>query len=528
MKLLTGGDELERTLLALQFRDALSHEDWLAGVVNPRASATEIRNTGMIERPLLAVVEAAESHDDQVIALAEALAERSALRDVPARLLLVSDSSGEWLARLRDHDDERISGLFREVTEWNTLTLSQLHPDRAGQFHAARSAFAQKLGVLEPVGEPPTGLVRCRTLSDVHAAALTTILSPDADLMNPLDDVIMADLRHWRRMVQEDGRAEAGAEALTTIAAVTTLCRPDSAEEVEALLSRLPDITGLSVSDVTEYTQWLRRLYPGQYLLKPIRPIALGEHVMATTMAAVPSIPERIGEVCPDEMIARALTVLGGALPRHPELAPAVTSLVRADPERLVLLGTEVAIHLAEPEPFSRALGAGLNDGRLSVTGIWKLLQRVARSGQSLDPLKPAVMKAYTKVFAKPLMDQTRERAEEFGPLKPVHQVVEQLLDYSMDMFEGFLDPKSDKFPKEPDGKESVPQPLLDLARKLIYERDIEDQRRPKARDERDGASPDVLPLLFGAFLDRRSPFTRRQRRDNAGTGDMEPDDFSK
>lgn len=450
-----------KTRLALRLCEQLVASGWLAGIVQGRPPAAQIRDTSAIDRPLLMVVDDAETRADQLTALAAAIGDRSAVKHAPVRLLLVSRAEGGWLDGLRAHGDKRVAELFKTIGRWSVLRLSAT--DFGAQYATAKAAFAEILDLPDTEGGRPAQL---GTLLDVHAAALHDVLGgTPADA--PVAALARHDRRHLRGLLRSAGQSDLDTAGFATIAAVATLCGPASAEEAAALMERLPHFLAASPE---KYVAWLHLCYPGPHPLAPIQPDALGEAMVAATLAAQPSLAATLAAVCPDEQIVNALTVLGRALPRRPDLAQAVVDLVRVAPAHLVTLGVDVAIRLEEPEPFVRALGVAIGGRRLSTDDVFVLMNRLQTRNPVFNPLRGALMTEYVEVFAKPVAGEAGQNTPVPPGLAGLHQLGERLTTLMTDAFVGFVDPGSGRFPTGPEGESIVPRNLLDILRRLTVD----------------------------------------------------------
>jgi TIR domain len=496
-KLVVGPAGAGKTRLALQLCDELAKQRWLTGLTSDRAPAAHIRHTTGIGRPLLIVVDEAESRTDELVALAAAIGDRADSREAPTRLLLLARAGGAWLSELQAHQDKRVAELFRPITSESTLDLATGTLDRAGQFAAAWAAFAAQPGLTASAAVPARASdpARYESILDIHAAALAALLDSGAadtglaaQPADPLDRVLAHDRRRRRPTAGTSLGTAAGTAAggtagdpsstgtspIDTVAALATLCRPASEEQALALRIRLPNFFG-GDHPLDDYVAELDRRYPGPHSLYPIRPDALGERLVAGTLAAEPSIAVTLAATGTAEQVTNALTVLGQALPRHPELAPLVSNLVGVAPQRLVTVGIEVAKQLAEPEPFIRAVGGAVTDAvgdnQLSVDALFALADRLQLGGPALNPLRSVWLSSFTEAFARPLAKAAQQHAGGVPPaMQPLQQFLNRVETFALDLATTFLDPKSGRTPTGPDGKPIVPPLLLDTLRKLTVD----------------------------------------------------------
>ena len=421
-----------------------------------------------------------ELRSDQLVGLATAMSERSAVRNAPARLLLLGRSDGDWLSDLRNHRDERVAGLFRPVGRAATMTLRTDSFDAHEHFRAAGTAFADKLGVPVVTGLLPNPGTYDRLL-DVHALALDTTMAQAGldttavrDDGHPLARLLQHDHQHWRRRVRADGTPHRDAMTMAVIGTLATLCVPSSTDQAHALLTRLSDFLAEEPAVVMRYVQWWGKLSPGTFPINPMRPESLGEHLVADTLTRRPAVVVSLATAFPDEWLTTALTVLGRALPHHPELREPVTNMVRVDPGRIGLLAVEVTERLEEPEPFARAVATEMGDTEWGIDGIFTLMDRLQKPGSAHNPMRGAAydgfVETFSKLFAKVQADYGDPDMNYASTLVPLQKVVDNLTKLIRDGVVGFLDPDSGRFPQGSDGKPIVPEELMEMMRKLTIE----------------------------------------------------------
>ncbi|WP_167384834.1 AAA family ATPase [Amycolatopsis tolypomycina] len=193
-RLITGPAGQGKTRLAQELCQDRAGYGWVAGLVHDNAAIADLTNLGKIDSPLLVVVDDAEARFEEIHALADALTERAATAP-PARLLLLSRETGEWLSRLRTHTNDRVSSLFRALDELALGPLAPTVAERRAEFLRASAAYADFLDLPATELVPPADLAHHRYSStrSIHATALITLLdehggraeslpAPDPDL----------------------------------------------------------------------------------------------------------------------------------------------------------------------------------------------------------------------------------------------------------------------------------------------------------------------------------------------------------
>lgn len=476
VRLVVGPTGCGKTRLAGELCTALAGDGWLAGIVPADAPAVELAQLGVGNRPVLAVIDDVETSTTRLAAIAATIADRPRT-SAPVRLLLLGRTAGNWLTELRRHADQRVAGLFRAMTVGDTVTMDAGTTDRYGRFARAYTAFAQALGRTGVDGVLSPGVEDCASLLDIHAAALNSVLdATDAAGEPPLRTLLRHDRTHWQALAAAEGRADLDPAALDAIGTVATLCRPSGAAQAASVRDRLANFLGDVGYSVEECVAFADRLRPGRHSLCPVAPTALGEELVAATLARQPTIVTTLAANCTDEQIGNALAVLGNAYPRRREIETPILDLLRVDLERLVPIAVRVASAVEEPEEFSRLVSTALSGNRISADGIFGLMDQLSKGNTATNPVRAAVLRSLMD-WAQQLMGGVRPPEPPDSPLAPLQQIGDRLTGFMMDAFTGFLDPNSGVFPKGPGGRDIVPPDLLATLRMLLERKWDEDDR---------------------------------------------------
>lgn len=378
--LVTGAGGQGKTRLA---RRLCTELDWVTGFLRENVPEDTLAAVCALEVPMLLVVDYAEGRTDQVIAAMTAFAGR---RDAPGRLLLLGRSAGEWRHKLKKVKDEAAAARLADCAE---LALPPLvtSADREAEFGRALHAFARRRG-RDPAGVARLDLDHPRydNVLDIHAAALAVLLDDligeVGEWRDPVARLLQHERDHWRR--------SAGAYRLpkddddprfAQVVAAATMFGGAERQAALRLLGALPALDGELPRLVAAYLAWCRDLYPGTGTLNGLRPDRLGEDHVAATMEFCPELATALIDVASPDQARHALVVLGRAAPRHDAAADALKRLFRHDPDRLAIVGVEVATETADPGPIADTLTRLVEDA----TGA-TFLRRLA-AGFPLDTI---------------------------------------------------------------------------------------------------------------------------------------------
>ncbi|CAM4077937.1 AAA family ATPase [Kibdelosporangium persicum] len=183
---ITGPAGQGKTRLAQQLCQDMTAHGWVAGAVHDNAAIADLINLSRTGSPLLAVIDHAETRFEQVHAMAAALTERSPTFP-PARLLLLSRDTDEWLRRLRTHTDDRVSTLFRTIDERPLAPLAPTVAERQAEFLRAAAAYTDYLSLPATGRTPPSDLdnPRYASVRTIHATALVSVLTTNGTKPDP-------------------------------------------------------------------------------------------------------------------------------------------------------------------------------------------------------------------------------------------------------------------------------------------------------------------------------------------------------
>lgn len=351
--LMTGSGGQGKTRLARHLCAEVTADGWVAGFLADEVAPATVTSVCALETPMLLVIDYAEGRTEQAIA---AMAAFSARTGAKGRLLLIGRSAGEWQDKLADTEDEAAAATLTDCAE---LPLPPLvaHDDRSAEFDRAVDAFARRLD-RDPagVGRPELDHRRYDNVLDIHAAALAVLLDDLAGVepkwRDPVRRLLMHERKHWKRSVggYDDVRYRRG--RLDQVVAAATLCGAGKRASALRLLAALPTFAGEQSDVIKGHLEWCRDLYPGPGTLNGLRPDRLGEDHLARTLRKCPELATAVLGVTSRKQVRHALVVLGRTAPRRREAAKAIKRMLRRDPERMAVIGVEVAAELADPRPI--------------------------------------------------------------------------------------------------------------------------------------------------------------------------------
>ncbi|MEV0188296.1 tetratricopeptide repeat protein, partial [Kitasatospora purpeofusca] len=341
--LLHGPGGQGKTRLAHHLGHQLTTRGWT--VLWPRAAARpdhllELRRAA---KPLLVVLDYAETRPEQLGALVDAAAEHPGTS--PFKLLLLARTAGDWWQQAREasRQAEELLAAAR------TRRLAPLEDDpelRAGHYRDAARALATALPSVAGLSgrdwtstattlTPPRNLGRAAAYGNaltLHMTALADLLDTartaptsstgDEDAQDVEDRLLGHEARYWRDTAATCGLTPAlGMSTLRTALAAAHLTGADD-EGTDLLWQRLPVLADQSRDRRNQVTAWLASLYPATVPGSPwgaLQPDRLAERHIGRTLLAVPRLADHLLDGADDTQIERLLTVYSRAA-AHPAL----------------------------------------------------------------------------------------------------------------------------------------------------------------------------------------------------------------
>ncbi|MCM3882225.1 tetratricopeptide repeat protein [Frankia sp. R82] len=375
VRLLVGPGGQGKTRFARALTARMRAHGWLAGLARPD-SAGQVGRLATQTRPVLLVVDYAETRQDLTSAILSTLEARSSR--VPVRLVLVARGGGDWW------DDLSLRHALADDGQIIPLPAVEITgPDRTSLYTDAASTFGRRLTDLDPAvdwterarqvesGIPGLSDPGYSLILAIHMAALTAILdqpgtSTDRSPAQVADRLLRHEKRYWTDTAHTRG-IHRSAESLEQAIAAATLCGATNLAEATAILARVPSFAGDdggSHDQRIRAARWLAGLYPpssdqaGQ-LWGGISPDRLAEHFLACHLSSHtgdPKFAEQTIVGASTTQIYQALTVLNRAAPAHPELTALLATLLTGDPTTRAPIALRVAIEAADHRPTADAL----------------------------------------------------------------------------------------------------------------------------------------------------------------------------
>ncbi|MFE7560187.1 tetratricopeptide repeat protein [Kitasatospora sp. NPDC057500] len=342
--LLHGPGGQGKTRLAHHLDHELTARGWT--VLWPRAGARpeQLLELRRAAKPLLVVLDYAETRPEQLSALVDAAAEHPGTS--PLKLLLLARTAGDWWQQARTGSRQAEELLATARTR--RLTPLEDDPDlRASHYRAAAHALALALPTVPGTAghdwsaaaatlQPP------RRLGDyaygnaltLHMTALADLLdtahtepagsSDDEDVQYVEDRLLGHESRYWRDTATTHGLTSAlGMNTLRTALAAAHLTGATDDEGADLLWRRLPALADQPRDRRDQVTVWLAALYPpagagpGGSPWGALQPDRLAERHIGRTLLAVPRLADQLLDGADDTQSAQLLTVYSRAA-AHP------------------------------------------------------------------------------------------------------------------------------------------------------------------------------------------------------------------
>ncbi|MFF2044052.1 trypsin-like peptidase domain-containing protein [Kitasatospora sp. NPDC058170] len=385
---ITGTGGIGKTRLASELLHRLSHtprrqDAWIGGFLadNPRRQPPEYVMLTTARRPLLIVVDYAETRLDQVRHILDLLAAPRLGGRI--RLLLIARGRDNWWPPLRRaHQGTAAMGVGLSVEATATDALKGIGTART--YAVAKTAFTECIGLLQQaglgeewpvpaVGPGTTGMRHLPAMADktviaLHMAALADVLAKRNPALavfdRPMDVLLAHEENYWRRVAAARMPNVAFDIGLVrSMVAVQRLTGAQTRRDARAAVSAgfevhhhgLPATTAPQAGDLAAYEEILTALYPSG---SGARWGAMGPDLLGAALVAEveqDSGGEFIERLLPHPHLTNAqryqgLTVITRASATQPELVTSAARAVAAAPALLLPMVTQRIATQAAPE----------------------------------------------------------------------------------------------------------------------------------------------------------------------------------
>ncbi|MFJ9692629.1 tetratricopeptide repeat protein [Kitasatospora sp. NPDC101183] len=410
--LLHGPGGQGKTRLAHHLDRRLTGRGWT--VLWPRAGARtdQLLELRRAAKPLLVVLDYAETRPEQLGALVDAAAEHPGTS--PFKLLLLARTAGDWWQQAREASRQAEDHLASART--HRLTALEDHPGRrVGHYLDAAHALAAVLPFVEGLAghdwaAAATGLQPPRRLGldaaygnalTLHMAAFADLLDTartepadrtgDEDARNVEDRLLGHEARYWRDAATARGLAPGlSPDTLRTALAAAHLTGAADREHADLLWRRLPALADQPRDRRDRVTAWLASLYPTTVAGPPwgaFQPDRLAERHIGRVLDTDPALADRLLDGADDTQAQQLLAVYSRAA-AHPvfqgRLDTHLTGLCVRHHEALAAHVITTATRTDHPAPLITALDTLTTDPTAPLDVLTGLHEQLPHASQRL------------------------------------------------------------------------------------------------------------------------------------------------
>ncbi|MGV9428469.1 trypsin-like peptidase domain-containing protein [Streptomyces sp. NPDC003656] len=373
VRLLTGAGGTGKTRLAAELALRMTARGWTAIRLTPDATV-RLDALSQVRRPLLVVVDYAETRTRQLHALLEAV--DHGRTTYPVRVVALARAAGEWWTRATEHPHGHA---LATAVVTPVPALHRTRQDRAAAYACAVADFTARLRRLSPATEwtattaPPLTAAEFDNPLSVQMAALLSLLDPDTPRSRenartvPLEGRLLGhEHKYWDDTADSPERAltgeRTGPETRALAVALSCLAPAADRDEARTLLSQLPGLADESAAAVRgALATWLADLYPTptDSVWGSLQPDRLAEYHVGAELSREPALFTRVLTTLTVRQSAQALTVLARTAqhPRHHEAVNTVLcGALAAAPEKLAPVAMLTAQRSSQPGPLITAL----------------------------------------------------------------------------------------------------------------------------------------------------------------------------
>lgn len=391
-RLLVGPGGLGKTRLARELGRVMRERGWVTGHFASDAPPAELGRLIGLRRPLLVIVDYAETRGPRLRALLTVAARHRG--PVPLRVLLVARTAGEWWRQLVDDVDDALVDVV--VDELPPIAAA----DRQAIFTESVHGLARHVGDGAPdvVHVPRLEADRFGSPFRIVVEAFAALRADGDDA--PEDVILDHERAYWSKAAKAAGVDLDPEDQRIAVAAATLCGAQDDAEALSVLkrLAGLGDDTDDGHRRRRRVAGWLRDLYPGlngetRRYWGGLQPDLLAEHLVAQVVRGDGDFLRRVLADRTDEQAAHALRVLSRASRTRPEVAAALVASIGAQ-RYLLWHAIEVAPQVEDPTHLVHAVLAvveGIPGTPDSLPELWHLSSLFPRWSAVLSRLRLAV-----------------------------------------------------------------------------------------------------------------------------------------
>ncbi|WP_405761852.1 tetratricopeptide repeat protein [Streptomyces sp. NBC_00045] len=401
--LLHGPGGQGKTRFAHHLAALLAADRWAVLLPRPDASAAELREVRHAAKPLLVVVDYAETRTGQLRTLIEAAAEHPGT--TPLKILLLARTDGDWWARAKTATSLTQDYLATAPSQ-RLPPLEDAPADRPQAYHSAASAFATAIphvaGTAAHDWRAAAAILQAPRLDqDGYGNALTLHMTALADLLDTVpadpsgqtrgglrwqgvdeveDRLLGHEGRYWHQTATTRG-LEPGLslDTLEKALAASHLAGAADREQADQTWRRLPALADQARDRRDAVTGWIGALYPPTEPGRPwgsLQPDRLAERHIGRVLAADPTLADHLLQNADAAQAAQLLTVYTRAA-AHPVfnggLDTHLTDLCVRRHHQLASHVIAIATQTDHPTPLITALEKITTDPAISLKSLKQL-----------------------------------------------------------------------------------------------------------------------------------------------------------
>ncbi|MER5386729.1 tetratricopeptide repeat protein [Streptomyces sp. NPDC002688] len=347
-RLVTGAGGAGKTRLAVELAARMTGQGWTA-IRLTTDTGMPLNSLSQVCRPLLVVVDYAETRTPQLHALLEAVDHDQATS--PVRVLALARAAGDWWTRATDHPH----GQALATTPVTPVpALHHTTQDRATAYRQALNDFSTRLRRLLPATDwaallraltsaaavPALASAEFDTPLSVQMAALLALLDATGIPQLParasaLEGRLLGhERKYWDETANSPERGlsgeRSGTETRALAVALACLVPAADRDHARALLAQLPGLADESAAAVRgALATWLADLYPtpAGSVWGSLQPDRIAEYHLGTQASREPALFTRVLTTLPATPSAQALTVLARTA-QHPHHHDVISSIL--------------------------------------------------------------------------------------------------------------------------------------------------------------------------------------------------------